>query len=132
MFIARQSRSLGSSTRSMLAISQRTLRRESSSTCPPGRGTSTSRSTASPRSDQGGTHVFGVFEVLPNKEKREDYLGNAKMLRPELEQVDGFIDNIRYKSLTRDGWILSLSGWRGREGASPLAHPNAPPRCTAE
>jgi heme-degrading monooxygenase HmoA len=34
------------------------------------------------------------------------------MLRPELERVDGFIDNIRYKSLTRDGWILSLSGWR--------------------
>jgi heme-degrading monooxygenase HmoA len=34
------------------------------------------------------------------------------MLRPELESVDGFVDNIRYKSLTRDGWILSLSGWR--------------------
>jgi heme-degrading monooxygenase HmoA len=34
------------------------------------------------------------------------------MLRPELVQVDGFIDNIRYASLTRDGWILSLSGWR--------------------
>jgi heme-degrading monooxygenase HmoA len=34
------------------------------------------------------------------------------MLRLELERVDGFIDNIRYKSLTREGWILSLSGWR--------------------
>ena len=34
------------------------------------------------------------------------------MLRPELEKVDGFVDNIRYKSLTREGWILSLSGWR--------------------
>jgi heme-degrading monooxygenase HmoA len=34
------------------------------------------------------------------------------MLRPKLEPVDGFIDNIRYKSLTREGWILSLSGWR--------------------
>jgi heme-degrading monooxygenase HmoA len=34
------------------------------------------------------------------------------MLRPELEKVDGFVDNIRYKSLTRDGWILSLSNWR--------------------
>jgi heme-degrading monooxygenase HmoA len=39
-------------------------------------------------------------------------LGNAKILRPELERVDGFIDNIRYKSLMRDGWILSLSSWR--------------------
>ena len=34
------------------------------------------------------------------------------MLKPELEQIDGFVDNIRYRSLTRDGWILSLSGWR--------------------
>jgi heme-degrading monooxygenase HmoA len=34
------------------------------------------------------------------------------MLRPELEQVDGFVDNIRYRSLTREGWILSLSTWR--------------------
>src|SRR6185369_2827059 len=33
-------------------------------------------------------------------------------LKPELEQVDGFVDNIRYRSLTRDGWILSLSNWR--------------------
>jgi heme-degrading monooxygenase HmoA len=34
------------------------------------------------------------------------------MLRPELEQIDGFVDNIRYRSLTREGWILSLSSWR--------------------
>src|SRR4051794_5322714 len=34
------------------------------------------------------------------------------MLRPELERVDGFVDNIRYRSLTREGWILSLSDWR--------------------
>ena len=40
------------------------------------------------------------------------YLGYAKILKPELEQMEGFIDNIRYRSLTRDGWILSLSGWR--------------------
>src|SRR6476620_1595539 len=53
-----------------------------------------------------------IFEALPNKENWDDYLDNAKMLRPELEQVDGFVDNIRYRSLTREGWILSLSGWR--------------------
>jgi heme-degrading monooxygenase HmoA len=57
--------------------------------------------------------VFSViFEVHPRPERWDAYLGNAKMLRPELEQVDGFIDNIRYKSLTRAGWVLSLSGWR--------------------
>ena len=53
-----------------------------------------------------------IFEVHPKTDQWDAYLGNAKMLRPELERVDGFIDNIRYKSLTRDGWILSLSGWR--------------------
>ena len=53
-----------------------------------------------------------IFEVHPKPEQWDGYLGNAKMLRPELEQVDGFVDNVRYKSLTREGWILSLSGWR--------------------
>lgn len=57
--------------------------------------------------------VFSViFEVHPKPSHWDDYLGNAKMLRPELEQIDGFVDNIRYRSLTREGWILSLSGWR--------------------
>jgi heme-degrading monooxygenase HmoA len=57
--------------------------------------------------------MFSVlFEVFPNKENWDDYLNNAKMLRPELEAINGFVDNIRYKSLTRDGWILSLSNWR--------------------
>ena len=53
-----------------------------------------------------------IFEVLPNKENWDDYFDNAEMLRPELEQVEGFVDNIRYRSLTREGWILSLSNWR--------------------
>lgn len=53
-----------------------------------------------------------IFEVHPKPERWDAYLGNAKMLKPELEQVDGFVDNIRYRSLTREGWILSLSGWR--------------------
>jgi heme-degrading monooxygenase HmoA len=53
-----------------------------------------------------------IFEVHPKPKQWAAYLGNAKMLRPELEKIDGFVDNIRYKSLTRDGWILSLSGWR--------------------
>jgi heme-degrading monooxygenase HmoA len=57
--------------------------------------------------------VFSViFEVHPKPDQWDAYLGNAKTLRPELERVDGFIDNIRYKSLTREGWLLSLSGWR--------------------
>jgi heme-degrading monooxygenase HmoA len=57
--------------------------------------------------------MFSVlFEVHPRAEQWNNYLGLAKMLRPELEQTDGFVDNIRYRSLTREGWILSLSNWR--------------------
>jgi len=57
--------------------------------------------------------MFSVlFEVQPKAEKWEDYLGYAKMLKPELEAIDGFVDNVRYRSLTREGWVLSLSNWR--------------------
>ena len=53
-----------------------------------------------------------IFEVHPKPEQWDSYLGHARMLRPELEKVDGFVDNVRYKSLTRKGVLLSLSGWR--------------------
>jgi len=57
--------------------------------------------------------MFSVlFEVHPRPEQWDGSLGYAKMLRPELERIDGFVDNLRYKSLTRQGWILSLSSWR--------------------
>jgi len=56
--------------------------------------------------------VFAViFEVHPRPEQWDAYLGHAKALKPELEKIEGFVDNIRYRSLTREGWILSLSGW---------------------
>ncbi len=53
-----------------------------------------------------------VFEVKPHMAMFDSYFANAKLLRPELEGIEGFVDNIRYKSLTRDGWILSLSIWK--------------------
>src|ERR1700744_74233 len=57
--------------------------------------------------------MFSVlFEVHPKADQWDASLGLAKLLRPELEQVQGFIDNVRYRSLTRDGWLLSLSSWR--------------------
>jgi len=57
--------------------------------------------------------MFSVlFEVHPKSDQWDAYLDLAKMLKPELEKIDGFIDNIRYRSLTRQGWILSLSNWR--------------------
>jgi heme-degrading monooxygenase HmoA len=53
-----------------------------------------------------------MLEVNPIPEQFDAYLSMAKMLRPELEKIDGFIDNARYASLTREGWLLSLSSWR--------------------
>jgi len=53
-----------------------------------------------------------IFEVDPKPERFDDYLALAKELKPRLEQVDGFIDNERFESRRRPGWILSHSTWR--------------------
>jgi heme-degrading monooxygenase HmoA len=53
-----------------------------------------------------------VFEVHPAAGKKDEYLGLAKRLKPLLEAIDGFIDNERFESKRRDGWVLSLSTWR--------------------
>ena len=53
-----------------------------------------------------------IFEVAPKPDRRDDYLAHAKTLKPELERVDGFIDNERFSSKRRPGWMLSLSTWR--------------------
>ena len=57
--------------------------------------------------------MFSVlFEVHPKPAQWDAYLGYGRMLKPELERIEGFVDNIRYRSLAREGWLLSLSGWR--------------------
>jgi heme-degrading monooxygenase HmoA len=53
-----------------------------------------------------------IFEVNPRPGQWDAYLGYARMLRPELERIEGFIDNERFSSLRRAGWLLSLSIWR--------------------
>jgi len=53
-----------------------------------------------------------IFEVQPKQERFDEYLALAKQLKPKLEAIDGFIDSILYKSLLREGWLLSLSTWR--------------------
>lgn len=53
-----------------------------------------------------------VFEVHPGPGKKDEYLGLAKHLKPILESIDGFIDNERFESKRRKGWVLSLSTWR--------------------
>lgn len=53
-----------------------------------------------------------VFEVMPKATAWDEYLRHAAALRPELEKIDGFIMNERYRSLAREGWLVSLSVWR--------------------
>jgi len=53
-----------------------------------------------------------IFEVYPKEARFDDYLALAKRLKPVLERVDGFVDNERFESQRRPGWILSHSTWR--------------------
>jgi heme-degrading monooxygenase HmoA len=53
-----------------------------------------------------------IFEVHPRPERFDLYLELAKELKPILEGIDGFIDNERFESIRRPGWILSHSTWR--------------------
>ncbi len=53
-----------------------------------------------------------LFEVEPFADRWDEYLAHAASLRPELERMEGFLDNRRYRSLRRPGWLLSLSTWR--------------------
>ena len=64
-------------------------------------GRSISRSIASPRSNNHGVFfhsrneeasTFSVlFEVFPKSDQWDNHLGNAKMLRPELEVMSEFV-----------------------------------------
>jgi heme-degrading monooxygenase HmoA len=53
-----------------------------------------------------------IFEVKPKSARRDEYLSLAKELKPILEGIDGFIDNERFESNRRPGWVLSHSTWR--------------------
>lgn len=53
-----------------------------------------------------------LFEVQPHEESWNEYLDIAKLLRPELEAIEGFVDNTRFASARTPGRLLSLSTWR--------------------
>jgi heme-degrading monooxygenase HmoA len=53
-----------------------------------------------------------IFVVEPRRGRFDEYLQIAGRLKPELEKIDGFVDNERYRSRRDEGRILSLSIWR--------------------
>ena len=57
--------------------------------------------------------VFSViFEVNRRPDHLDEYLDLAKQLKPILQTIDGFVDNERFESQLRPGWLLSHSTWR--------------------
>lgn len=59
-----------------------------------------------------------IFEVWPAEGKTDTYLDMAASLRPQLEQMDGFISVERFSSLTEPGKYLSISIWRDEEAVA--------------
>jgi heme-degrading monooxygenase HmoA len=53
-----------------------------------------------------------IFEVWPADGRKEAYLDHAARLRPDLENIDGFISVERFQSITDPAKMLSLSFWR--------------------
>ena len=56
-----------------------------------------------------------IFEVWPADGRKQTYLDIAASLKPELEQIDGFLSIERFQSLVDDRKLLSLSFWRDEE-----------------
>ncbi|TDO77539.1 heme-degrading monooxygenase HmoA [Flavobacterium chryseum] len=56
-----------------------------------------------------------IFEVIPNEGKKEEYLDIAANLRPELNNIEGFISIERFQSFSNPEKVLSLSFWKDEE-----------------
>ncbi|MCE0799180.1 antibiotic biosynthesis monooxygenase [Buttiauxella sp. A2-C1_F] len=56
-----------------------------------------------------------IFEANAIPAQQERYLQLAAELKPELEQIAGFISIERFQSLNTVGKILSLSWWESEE-----------------
>jgi heme-degrading monooxygenase HmoA len=52
-----------------------------------------------------------IFEVVPTKEGKEEYLHVANEMRQYLEGRKGLVSIERFQSMTDDGKVLSLSFW---------------------
>jgi heme-degrading monooxygenase HmoA len=69
-----------------------------------------------------------IFEVHPHTDRKDEYLTLGKQLKPILEGIDGFIDNERFESLMRPGWVLSHSSWRDEKSLVRWRAPGRAPR----
>lgn len=56
--------------------------------------------------------IVVIFEATPSALGRRAYLDAAAALRPQLDDIAGFVSIERFESLSQPGKILSLSTWR--------------------
>ena len=63
--------------------------------------------------------IVVIFEVMMKDGKGDDYFDLAEKLRPELEQLEGFVEVERFRSLRNTEKYVSISTWR--DEASVLA-----------
>jgi heme-degrading monooxygenase HmoA len=59
-----------------------------------------------------------LFEVQPRPGCEAQYLQLATALRPLVEKIDGFISVERFRSVSQEGKILSLSFWRDEKAVA--------------
>lgn len=59
-----------------------------------------------------------IFEVIPTKEGKQEYLDIAAGLREHLTQVRGFVSIERFQSLTKPEKLLSLSFWEDEDSVT--------------
>jgi heme-degrading monooxygenase HmoA len=59
-----------------------------------------------------------LFEVQPKPGCEAEYLRLAGALRPLVEKIDGFISVERFRSVSHEGKILSLSFWRDEKAVA--------------
>ncbi|MHA6622358.1 antibiotic biosynthesis monooxygenase family protein [Pseudonocardia sp. DLS-67] len=69
--------------------------------------------------------MFAVmFEAHPQPGRRDAYLELATLLGTDLRQIPGFVGDVHYQSLSREGWALSLSTWEDEKAlVSWRTHP---------
>jgi heme-degrading monooxygenase HmoA len=53
-----------------------------------------------------------VFQFRPHPEHRDTYFALVAELRPELQTIDGFLENERFAAADDPGTLLSFSFWR--------------------
>ena len=56
-----------------------------------------------------------IFEAIPTEGKWEEYINIAANLRPDLEEIDGFVSIERFQSISNPEKVLSLSFWKDEE-----------------